>query len=249
LAPGAALTYRLTLSYDGTGFCGWQVQPGLRTVQGCLQEALSQLIKAPVAVHGSGRTDTGVHALGQVCHFRAATTIPLERMTAALNARLPRDMAVLEAAQAPAGFHARFDIKEKTYRYRILNTPVRSPLLEHYAWHVPDPLAAAPMAEALERLKGTHDFAGFAASGSPRSTTVRTLKGAVLRQEGAELALEFTADGFLYHMVRNLAGTLVEIGLGRREPSWIDAILAGRDRRLAGKTAPPQGLYLLAVKY
>lgn len=249
LSADGAVTYRLTVSYDGTGFCGWQVQPGLRTVQGCLQEALTLLNKAPVAVHGSGRTDTGVHAHGQVCHFRALTTIPEARMAAALNARLPRDIAVLDAVRVADHFHARFDVCEKTYRYRILNTPVRSPMLEHYAWHVPEPLDLPAMRDALPHLRGTHDFAAFAASGSPRSTTVRTLSGATLSQEGSEILLDFTADGFLYHMVRNLAGSLVEIGQGRRAPDWIATVLAGRNRQLAGRTAPPQGLYLMRVRY
>lgn len=244
-----SVTYRMTVSYDGKDFAGWQVQPGQRTVQGCIQEGLGKLLKHPTIIHGSGRTDTGVHATGQVFHFRARTTIPVERMVKALNTCLPMDIAVLDATKADPEFHARYDVVEKTYRYRILNTPVRNPLLQHYAWHVPEKIDAQRIAQSLEPLTGTHDFAGFAASGSPRSTTIRTMKHAEVRRHGDEILLEFTADGFLYHMVRNLAGTLAEIGTGRREPLWIDEILKGKDRSLAGKTAPPQGLYLITVKY
>lgn len=245
----SAVTYRMTVSYDGKDFAGWQVQPGQRTVQGCIQEGLGKLMKHPVTIHGSGRTDSGVHATGQVFHFRAQTTIPIERMVKAINARLPNDIAILDAAQADPEFHARYDASEKTYRYRILNTPVRNPLLQHYAWHVMEKLDTDKIEKSLLHLIGAHDFAGFAASGSPRSTTVRTLSRAELFREGDEILLQFTADGFLYHMVRNLAGTLVEIGMGRKSPLWIDEILEGKDRSLAGKTAPPQGLYLIAVKY
>ncbi len=245
----SAVTYRMTVSYDGKDFAGWQVQPGQRTVQGCIQEGLGRLMKHPVTIHGSGRTDTGVHATGQVFHFRAHTTIPVERMVKAVNTCLPMDIAVLDVARAEPEFHARYAVVEKTYRYRILNTPVRNPLLQHYAWHVSEKIHIARIEDSLKHLTGTHDFAGFAASGSPRSTTVRTLSRAEVWRYGDEILMEFAADGFLYHMVRNLAGTLAEIGMGRKDPFWIDQILEGKDRSLAGKTAPPQGLYLISVKY
>lgn len=244
-----ALTYRMTVSYDGKGFAGWQIQPQLRTVQGCIQEALTALLKSPVTIHGSGRTDTGVHALGQVFHFKAGTTIPIDRMLKAVNAYLPKDIAVTEAVVADPRFHARFDVKEKTYRYRILNTAVRSPLHHHYAWHVAEPLDVAAMAAAAGFLIGRHDFAGFAAAGSSQKTTVRTLMRAEVWREGDEILLEFAADGFLYHMVRNLVGTLVDVGTGRKPPLWVKDILAAANRSLAGITAPPQGLYLMHVKY
>ncbi len=243
------LTWRMTVSYDGRGFAGWQVQPGQRTVQGCIQEGLEKLLKQPVTIHGSGRTDTGVHAVAQVFHFSAQTSIPQDRMVKAVNTCLPLDIAVTGAQITKPGFHARYDVTEKTYRYRILNTPVRNPLTHHYAWHVPDELDVEAMEAAALLLHGTHDFAGFAASGSPRSSTVRTLSRAALWREGHEILMEFTADGFLYHMVRNLAGTLVEIGMGRKSPSWINEIIESKNRSQAGKTAPPQGLYLMEVKY
>lgn len=239
----------MTVSYDGTNFAGWQVQPGQRTVQGCIQEGLSDLLKQPVTIHGSGRTDTGVHAVGQVFHFRAATSIPAERMVKAVNTRLPKDIAVTEAHVAEPAFHARYDAKEKTYRYRILNAPVRDPLRHHYTWHIQAPLDLALIQAALPLLTGTHDFAGFAASGSPRSSTVRTLSRAAAWRQDDEIRLEFTSDGFLYHMVRNLAGTLMEIGTGRRAATSTAEILQAGNRGLAGITAPPQGLYLMAVKY
>lgn len=206
------------------------------------------LTKTPVIVHGSGRTDTGVHALGQVFHFVSATAIPQSRMVAALNSRLPEDIAAVGAEIAADGFHARYDVLEKTYRYRILNAPVRSPILSRYAWHVPEVLSMSRMEQAISQLLGTHDFASFEASGSPRSTTVRTMKAVRVEKCGDEIVMEFTADGFLYHMVRNLVGTLVEIGMGKR-PADMKSLLAVQDRSLAGITAPPQGLYLLHVKY
>lgn len=239
----------MTVSYDGKDFAGWQVQPRQRTVQGSIQQTLSRLFGHPVTIHGSGRTDSGVHALGQVFHFSGTTSIPVERMLKAVNSCLPKDVVIIDVAVADPRFHARFDVHEKTYRYRILNTPIRSPLHHHYAWHVPEPLSTAAMAPALELLIGTHDFAGFAASGSSQKTTVRTMTRAEAWQEGDEILLEFAANGFLYHMVRNLAGSLLEVGAGRREPSWVSEILASGNRSMAGITAPPQGLYLMHVKY
>lgn len=239
----------MTVCYDGKDFAGWQVQPRQRTVQGCIQDGLARLMGNPVTIHGSGRTDSGVHALGQVFHFQGNARIPAERMVAAVNTCLPKDIAVCEASLAEPGFHARFDVKEKTYRYRILNTPVRCPLKHHYTWHVPEPVDLQAIRTVLPELTGTLDFAGFAASGSPRSSTVRTLSQAKAWKEDAEIILEFTANGFLYHMVRNLAGTLVEIGTGRRQPNSIAEVLTTGNRSLAGITAPPQGLYLVSVKY
>lgn len=249
MAADAALTYRMTVSYDGKDFAGWQIQPQQRTVQGCIQEALSRLFGHPVSIHGSGRTDAGVHALGQVFHFKGTTSIPIDRMLKAVNACLPKDIAITEAELADPRFHARFDVHEKTYRYRILNTPVRNPLQHHYSWHVPEVLDVSAMAAAAECLIGRHDFAGFAATGSSQKTTVRTLTHAAVWQEGSEILLEFTADGFLYHMVRNLTGTLLDVGTGRKGPLWVNDILKAGNRSLAGITAPPQGLYLMHVKY
>lgn len=249
MATDTPLTFRMTVSYDGKDFAGWQVQPRQRTVQGCIQDALTKLIREPVTIHGSGRTDSGVHALGQVFHFKAATTIPVERMAKALNTWLPKDIVITDAVLAEPEFHSRYDAHDKTYRYRILNTPMRSPLLHHYAWHVPESLDIEAIEAAMRILVGPHDFAGFAASGSSQSTTFRTLSRAAVWRDGDEILLEFTADGFLYHMVRNLAGTLREIGTGRRGATWVSDILVACDRSLAGKTAPPQGLYLMNVKY
>lgn len=248
-AAGSPVTFRMTVSYDGKDFAGWQVQPGQRTVQGSIQESLSKLIRHPVTIHGSGRTDSGVHALGQVFHFKAFTTIPIERIVKALNTWLPKDIVITEAVLAEPEFHARYDVHEKTYQYKILNTQIRSPLLHNYAWHVSEPLNVNAMSEAVSLMVGTHDFAGFAASGSSQKTTVRSLSRAAVWKEHDEILMEFTADGFLYHMVRNFAGTLFEVGMGRRAPSWVAEILAARDRSLAGITAPPQGLYLMKVKY
>jgi len=243
------LIYKVTVAYDGTAFCGWQVQPRQRTVQGVLQKCLSEMAERPIIIHGSGRTDSGVHGIGQVFHFSGPFPIPVDRLVKACNTQLPFDVALQYAEEAPLDFHARYSVIAKTYRYRICTAPDRDPLRANQVWFTGRDLNLDAMIEAGEFLKGTHDFASFAASGSPRDSTVRTIQSITMERYGDEIHMEFTADGFLYHMVRNLAGTLADVGRMRSHPEAVSKILEAKNRSKAGKTAPACGLYLLHVQY
>jgi tRNA pseudouridine38-40 synthase len=242
---------RLVLEYDGTGFAGWQRQAqGERTIQGVLAEALRRVCGAEAEVEGAGRTDAGVHARGQVAGVRVATRLAPGELQRALNAVLPEDLAVLDLEEAPESWHPRRSARRKLYRYVIWNGRVRAPLRERFAHWVPQPLDAGAMGRAAAALVGTRDFRSFQAAGSGVESTVRSLfRAEVLGEGGAELALELEGDGFLRHMVRNVAGTLIEVGLGRRAPESLPALLEARDRGLAGPTAPARGLVLVRVEY
>lgn len=245
-------TLKVTLAYDGTDFVGWQRQAAGTSVQGLLEDALAAFEGGPVAVHGAGRTDAGVHALGQVASVALAATHPVDTLQRALNAVLPPAVRVLDVAEVPADFHARFSAIGKMYEYRIVNAPIVSPFLHRYVWHVPGRLDVDAMRQAAARLAGTHDFAAFQGAGSTVSHTTRTIHridwtpGAGFSQP---LAIRFEGDGFLRHMVRNIVGTLVDIGSGRWPAERIGAILDSRDRSQAGQTAPPAGLFLVGVRY
>jgi tRNA pseudouridine38-40 synthase len=240
--------FRFVLEYDGTDFAGWQSQPeGQRTVQGALEAALAEVTGGAVTVFGAGRTDAGVHAEGQVANARFETRLDPPTLVRALNAVLPRDVAVREIAPVADSFHARRDARSKLYVYRIWASPVRSPLRERTALWVPVPLDLPAMQRAAAALVGTHDFASFQAAGSEARTTVRTLTRAALEPEGALVRCGFEGPGFLRHMVRNLVGTLLEVGRGRRAADSMAALLAARDRTCAGPTAPPHGLTLVRV--
>lgn len=240
---------KLVLEYDGSNYCGWQVQGDDPTVQGVLEQVLARIVGERVRVNGAGRTDAGVHALAQVVSFQSTSHIPCDALQRALNSLLPRDMAVHAVQDALQDFHARYSARGKVYEYQILNRPVRSALRQRYVWHVPQPLNVAAMQAAAASLHGTHDFSSFRAAGSEVKTSERTLTELSITCEGDEIVLRFTADGFLRHMVRNMVGTLVEVGRGARAPVDMKKILEARDRRLAGVTAPPQGLYLVQVLY
>jgi tRNA pseudouridine38-40 synthase len=237
------------LSYDGSGFKGWQVQAGVRTVQETVETALQQLLKHQVRVTASGRTDAGVHALGQVVHFFTGSSIPPDGLLRGLNAVLPRDVAVRSVEDVPPEFHARFMAKEKTYAYVLHTAAVRNPFLDRYALHVGRPLDGGAMREALGTLVGEHDFASFQGVGSGVKTTVRTISAADLVEKGDRVYVWMQGSGFLRHMVRNIVGTLLVVGERRREPADMRRILDLRDRTQAGPTAPPQGLYLVGVAY
>ena len=241
-------TFRLTLEYDGRGFEGWQLQPdGRRTVQGALEQALLRITGQTLRVVGASRTDAGVHAEGQLASVALETALAPEALQRALNGVLPDDVAVVELAEAP-GFHALRAARSKLYRYAIWNGLAPSPLRRERSWWVRAPLALDPMREAAEALVGRHDFAAFMAAHSDVRTTERTLRELrVEGRSGAALQLELRGDGFLRHMVRILAGTLVEVGRGRRPPAWVTDVLASRDRRRAGPTAPPEALTLVQV--
>jgi tRNA pseudouridine38-40 synthase len=249
-------TIKLTIAYDGAGFAGWQRQPSRRTVQATLEATIEKITGQPVPVLASGRTDAGVHALGQVVGFRTESRLPVEILQRALNAELPRDVAVLDAAEVRAGFHATHDALRKRYRYVIHDAPVRDVFRQHHCWHFAcGRLDAEAMQRAAAALVGTHDFSSFESSGAPRKTSIRTVFELSVRRgragEGGQdfVTLEIEANGFLYNMVRAIVGTLVEVGRGAKPEDWPAEILQAADRRLAGATAPPQGLFLVQVDY
>jgi tRNA pseudouridine38-40 synthase len=244
--------FRLVLEYDGSQFEGWQIQAGARgarTVQGVLEAELAVLAEGPVRVRGAGRTDAGVHALAQVASARLATRLDTRSLLRALNGRLPRDLALREIAEVPADWDALREARGKHYRYQIWNGPTRSPLrAARWAWIV-ERLDVGAMRQAAECFVGRHDFAAFQGAGSPTRTTVRTLEAIeVSGAPGAEVCIDVRGEGFLRHMVRNLAGTLTEIGRGRWAVERAAEVLAARDRAQAGPTAPAVGLVLVEVR-
>jgi len=241
---------KLVLSYDGTRYVGWQVQPNGPSVQAELERVLGTLHKEPVRVTGAGRTDSGVHALGQVASFAVERPLPATAYVKGMNALLPDDVAVRTAEIRGAPFDARRDARGKRYRYRIENLPTRSPLTRLQAWQVFRPLDVASMQDAAARLLGRHDFGAFRAADCEAAHAVRELRRLDVVPDGQgriEVVAEATA--FLKHMVRNLVGTLVEVGLGARTAGSMAELIASRDRKLAGRTAPPQGLLLDEVFY
>jgi tRNA pseudouridine38-40 synthase len=242
-------TLKLTLAYDGTRFVGWQRQREGESIQGLLEDALARFEGGPVSVHGAGRTDAGVHALGQVASVRLTCAHDTATLARALNARLPPDIRVLVVEDKDERFHARFSARSKTYRYQIRNAPIASPFERAYVWHLAESLALEPMSRAAALLAGTHDFAAFRSAGSDVPTTVRTMIRSEWRDTSGLLTYEISGDGFLRHMVRAIVGTLVDIGRGRREPEDVAALLQGGTRARAGATAPPQGLFLVTVDY
>ncbi len=254
MAPLPVLRVALLVAYDGTAFAGFQSQRNGRAVQDVLEDGLESLYGARLRVRGASRTDAGVHALGQVAGFdlpdeRLAGRLPLERLGPALDGILPHDVRVLAARSAPAAFDPRRAVA-KAYRYRILNRPAPCPLRRHRVWHVAPDLDREAMDGAARALVGRHDFSAFAGAGGDTRSRVREIRLLAVDALGDdEITIDVTADGFLYHMVRNIVGTLVDCGLGRRPPASVGAILAGGRRADAGPTAPPQGLYLMAVRY
>ena len=261
-------TFKLTLAYDGTDYIGWQRQASGTSIQGLLEDALAELEGREVAVAGAGRTDAGVHALGQVASFALERSIDTGTLVRALNAHLPVDVRVLSACEAAASFHARFDARSKTYRYRIWNGDVLNPFERRYVWHVVGSLDVPAMTAAVRLLEGTHDFAAFQGTGSDAATSVRTIFHSSIQSairpstgsgrpelaegrypQSAMIELTLEGDGFLRHMVRAIVGSLVDVGRGRRDPSWLGDVLASKTRAMAGQTAPAHGLALVSVSY
>ena len=242
-------TLKITLAYDGTRFVGWQRQADGESIQGLLEDALAKFEGGPVTAHGAGRTDAGVHAVGQVASARVAFTHDPGTLTRALNAHLPPEIRVLAVEDADERFHARFSATSKTYRYQIRNTQVGDPFDRLFVWHLPEPLSLEVMTRAAARLVGTHDFLAFRSVGSEIATSVRTVTRSEWRHRAGLLTYEICGDGFLRHMVRAIVGTLVEIGRGWRQPEDIEALLTGGTRAQAGATAPPHGLFLVSVDY
>ncbi len=239
----------LWIEYEGTHFHGWQVQPGKRTVQGEVEGALSRMCGEAIRILASGRTDAGVHAWGQVAHFYTHSRIEPYKVRIGLNTLTARDVSVFDCREARGGFHAQFDAVRKTYRYRILNRRSPSAIRHFHTWHVRRPLDLGAMREAARMLEGEHDFASFCRERGRPEDTVRRLESLRVTRVDDEVILEATANGFLRHMVRTLAGVLVEVGRGERTADSVRGILAGRRRALAGVTAPPQGLVLVRVEY
>lgn len=244
---------KLTVAYDGTDFHGFQAQTGrgLRTVQEVLEGAWERLTGERVRIVGAGRTDAGVHATGQVVGLRTLhRSIPDARVPYAMNSVLPEDVRVTGCEAVPATFHARFDAEAKTYEYLIYNETFPSPLYRRYAYFVPVPLDVEAMNRAAAVLIGRHDFAAFAdVNGPPRRSTVRHVMGCRVQRDGPLVRVAIEASGFLYHMARIIVGTLIVVGKGERPSTWVAQVLAGRDRRQAGPTAPPHGLVLRSVRY
>lgn len=241
---------KLTLEYEGTGFAGWQFQPGRRTVQGELEQALMTLMGERVSVEVAGRTDAGVHALGQVASFRTESSRPAEVISSALNSLLPRDVSVLRAEEAAADFHPRRSARGKWYRYLIFTRRERPALYRDRAWHLYGPLDVAAMRAAAAQLVGEHDFSSFRSATCEAVKPVQELRRLEIFREGQELlAFELGASGFLKQMARIIVGTLAEVGQGKRKAEEMAVVLAARDRRRAGVTAPAHGLYLARVDY
>ena len=246
---------KLILSYDGSEFSGWQVQPDAATIQGTLASAIGRLTGEKVLPQGSGRTDAGVHALAQVATFLTPSPMPAENFVKALNDILPAAIRVVHAMEAPSDFHARKSARAKTYRYRILRSPICSPFLARYVWHFPYPLDEAAMNDAATRVLGERDFTSFAAVDPERShddaevCNVRTILNSSWQRDGDELIYTVRGSGFLHHMVRNLVGTFVLVGKGTVAVEGVTTILEARTRSAAGATAPASGLCLVAVEY
>lgn len=240
---------KLTLEYDGTYYHGWQKQPYLTTIQGTLEKALSRLTQNSIQVYGAGRTDAGVHALGQVAHFSPPVPFQPEVWVRGLNATLPEDIVVRSADPVSDSFHARFSAKGKTYTYFLHNAQQRSPFRRQAAWHLPRTLDLKKMRVAAKQLLGEHDFTSFCAAAGEAENRLVDLREIRIEQRGEEIRITVEAPRFLQYMVRNLVGFLVEVGKGRRLGKEVPSILAAKDRRQAGPTAPAHGLFLVRVEY
>lgn len=240
---------KLTIEYDGTDFVGWQVQPNGRSVQEVVERAASRLLKEEVRVLAAGRTDSGVHALGQVASLWSPMDLPLKAWMKGLNSLLPQDVAVVGAEVVPDDFDPRRWSLSKQYRYLISNRPVRSPLRRRTHWEIFQRLDFEAMTRAAVALEGRHDFSAFRAADCEARNALRNVHRVELQARGDELSITVEGDAFLKHMVRNFVGTLVEVGRGRRPVEWVREVLEGKDRTLAGRTAPPQGLTLMHVVY
>jgi tRNA pseudouridine38-40 synthase len=255
---------KTTIAYDGTAYAGWQVQPDKPTVQGTVEATWQRLTQERVRITAAGRTDAGVHALGQVVGLATETRLTNEELLRGLNALLPEDIAVVALEDAPENFHATYQAIGKRYRYNIHNARAPSVFERHYAWHYPQSLEVEAMNRAGQALVGRHDFSSFETAGSERPDSIRTIHelhvAASLRDANSavpeklphindRVTIEVAGDGFLYNMVRTIVGTLIEVGAGKRDINWPAEVLAARDRRRAGQTAPPHGLFLVRVDY
>lgn len=241
---------KLTIEYDGKEFHGWQKQPNKLNIQGTIEQAINQITGEEVELTASGRTDAGVHALGQVANFKTNSSVPIDKWCIALNSILKKSIRIKQAEEVEERFHSRLSCKRKTYRYVIRHTEFGSAIYRHLETHIPYPLNIENMQKAVSYLVGEHDFKSFKASGTSSKSSIRTIYQAeVIPKDEEHICIELTGNGFLYNMVRIIAGTLVEVGMGKIEPSAVKNILEAKDRSLAGKTLPPEGLYLVKVEY
>lgn len=241
--------FKITIEYDGGRYCGWQRQTHDPTIQEEIEKALKTITGQKISVIGSGRTDAGVHALAQVANFKCDTKLNAQDFSAAINSLTPDDIVITGCEQVDDTFHARYSVKSKIYIYKLLNRSDPAALYRQYAWHIRKELKLEPMRTAITHLIGSHDFKAFEGVGSPRSNTTRCVLGANLSKEAQYLLFEIEADGFLRFMVRNIVGTLVEVGLGKLTADDFKCILASKDRSQAGPTAPAHGLFLKNVNY
>jgi tRNA pseudouridine38-40 synthase len=241
---------KLIVEYDGTAYCGWQRQKNGLSIQQLLEESIGRMTGEKSCVIGSGRTDAGVHAIGQVAHFHTASLLGERNFLMGINSLLPADIAVREVREVDPSFHARFDVKSKIYLYRICNRPVRPVMERDYAWFVWESIDLRKMEKALDSFRGRHDFSSFCSSHTDSTDRVRTIFDLSLtRDNNGTITVSMEADGFLRYMVRTIVGTLVDIGRGKSSGENVSGILEAKDRRSAGPTAPPQGLFLKEVKY
>lgn len=240
---------KLVVAYEGTNYCGWQIQPNGITVEQVLNETLSSLLGEEITVTGASRTDAGVHSLGNVAVFETHTKMPAEKISFALNQRLPEDIVVQESCQVPEDFHPRFSKSRKTYEYRILNCRFRQPLERRTSYFYHYPLDVSAMQKAAAYLVGKHDFTSFASVHAQTNTYVRMIYALDVVREGDMIRIRVQGNGFLYNMVRIIAGTLIQVGAGIKKPEDMESILAGKDRELAGPTAPAHGLTMIGLEY
>jgi tRNA pseudouridine38-40 synthase len=243
------MNVKLTIEYEGTAYCGWQAQPNGRGIQDVIEQGLEKILGAKVRLNASGRTDAGVHALGQVANFVHQAELDLWRLQRGLNAVTPEDIVIRKVETAADAFDARRDARGRWYQYRIWNDRWPPAILRRFAWHVHDRLDLQAMQQAIRHLEGEHDFTSFRAAGCDAAHPLRRIDRNQLRREGELLLYDVEANAFLRHMVRNIVGTLVEVGRRERAPASFAELLQAKDRTRAGLTAPPQGLFLMAVKY
>lgn len=241
---------KLTIEYDGKEFNGWQKQPNKLNIQGTIEQAIECITGEQVDLTASGRTDAGVHSFGQVANFKTNSTIPIEKIPIALNTNLKKSIRIVNAEEVPERFHSRLSCKRKTYRYVIDNSEYGSAIYRNLETHIPMKLDIEAMKKAAKYFEGEHDFKAFKASGTSSKSSIRTIyKSNVIQMPNNRIYIELTGNGFLYNMVRIIAGTLVEVGLGKILPEEIPDIIESKNRERAGKTLPPQGLYLVEVEY
>ena len=240
---------KLTIEYDGKDFNGWQKQHNKLNIQGTIEQAIKNITGEDVELNASGRTDAGVHALGQVANFKTNSEIPIEKFAIAINSKLKKSIVIKKAEEVDEKFHSRLNCKRKTYRYIINNSSEGTAIYRYLETHIPQKLDVKKMEQALKYFEGEHDFKAFKASGTSSKSSVRTIYKTQIYKKEDRIIIELTGNGFLYNMVRIIAGTLVDVGLGKIEPQQIENIIKEKKRENAGKTLPPNGLYLVSVEY